>query len=527
MLLASILVVVTIVVNPFGLPRELIDPPDTPTLQPISPLIDIDGSVTLNWNAPDRATEYRVYMNGVFIARVYSTSYIKSGLTDGEYVFRIVAQNSGGSSEYSNPEFVTVELDLPDPIDAPILKTIIPSTSIDGIINLNWNDVSGADRYIVYRSDDGWSTIGFTKSNIYESCYEDTIETDGVYSYKVKAGNVVVYSDFSNAETVTVEIPVVPDSPTLYEITYELIDYGVEISVTWSEVDCDNYYLYKSVDGGVYNIIYPIIEVNYYDDLVYIDGTYSYKVKAGNNAGTSDFSNEQSVTVQLLGVPDDPILSVIIPALSSDGLIRLEWNCVISADRYYVYRAKNGGAFDPLIEVFNQVYYDDVIEVGGTYMYKVKAGNDAGISGFSNDQSVTVQLLDVPEPPIMNELTYTTVSGVTTIQLSWSDVDCESYNVYRKINDGNYILIANVFSIGYSEALTEVGVYFYRVSATNICGESEMSDFTSIAIREDEEPIVRKQEEPPTDYTMTYILLVVLGVLAVPVVIILVKKKKR
>ena len=345
-------------------------------------------------------------------------------------------------------------------------------------------------------------------------------------------GSSVVLISVLIVVTVVSIYPFAPYTPVLEPIDPE-VDNDGSVYLEWGSIPGVTWYRLRMKKGDERWETITITQNTYFTKIGLTDGTYRFIVAGmdSNNVTVTFLSNEVHVTVLISEVPDEPVLNAITPALSDDGEIRLEWNAVDDADRYEIYRAKNGGAFDPLIEVLNQNYYDDVIEIDGNYSYEVKAGNNVGYSNFSNEQTVVVQLIAIPESPTMNQLTYTTVNGITTIRLSWSEVDCDSYNVYRKINGGDYVLIENVFTTGYSEALTDAGMYFYRVSATNIRGESEMSDFTSIGISEDREPIVRGEEpeEPPIepiDYTMLYFLFIALGVLAVPV-LILVKRKKR
>ena len=67
-----------------------------------------------------------------------------------------------------------------DPPAAPTLYSISPNPDLDGSIYINWNDVSGATRYWVYRNG-----VNIKAQTI--SSYTDTITTNGTYSYKIKA----------------------------------------------------------------------------------------------------------------------------------------------------------------------------------------------------------------------------------------------------------------------------------------------------------------------------------------------------
>lgn len=445
-------------------------------------------------------------------------------------------------SVYTIYPFQLVNGDEPPPLPSSEMITMhyhptlqsIPSPDADGTLYLRWNSIENALAYQVYykKSSGNW----ISKLTL-DTTYWLRNLGEGDYSIMVRGYDNIGYSDWSPIEYITVEFPEEqpppppPDAPELNSISPSLDEDG-EVYLSWNAITgAVSYQIYMSKDGGSWDNIATISTIYYTTDAL-TDGNYRFKVISYNSVDYSADSNVESVVVAIPTAPNKPILIAITPALSDDGIIRLDWDAVDNANKYALYRAKDGGELVPLIQNSTQIYYDDVIEFDGNYSYQVKAGNDVGYSDFSNERTVVVQLI-VPDSPIMNELTYTTISGITRIQLSWSEVDCDSYNVYKKIGAGDYILIGENLALTiYSEDLTGVGVYFYRVSAVLGNKESEMSDFTSIGITEDREPIVRDHEEieepltEPTDYTMTYIL-VVLGVLAVPVVLILVKRKKR
>lgn len=235
-----------------------------------------------------------------------------------------------------------------------------------------------------------------------------------------------------------------------------------------------------------------------------------------NGGGNGDENGDENGTPPPLEIPDSPILRLMVNSPSTDGEIVLEWDLVSNADDYAVYRSKNSGSLDFLKEI-DVNYYDDLVTESGDYSYIVKAGNEAGISDFSNTESITVQLEGIPEAPFMNELDYEIVGRVIRIYLDWDEVDCDSYNVYRSVNYSDYEPIENnKILTSYSEDLTEVGVYEYYVTAVNTYGESEISQSVIAVVTEDGEPPV----EPPVDYVVPIVVILVLSALALTTVIL-------
>ena len=96
-----------------------------------------------------------------------------------------------------------VIVDDGDPPSAPTLYTISPNPNLDGSINLNWSDVSGATRDWIYRN-------GTLITSSINSSKTDVITTNGTYSYKIKAINAYGQSAYSNIKSVTVNIPLPP-----------------------------------------------------------------------------------------------------------------------------------------------------------------------------------------------------------------------------------------------------------------------------------------------------------------------------
>ena len=132
---------------------------------------------------------------------------------------------------------------------------------------------------------------------------------------------------------------------------------------------------------------------------------------------------------------------------------------------------------------------DPLLVQNTTYYYKVKAYNQGGDSGYSNEDSDTTHPLPPDDPSNLN------ASAVSTgqIDLTWSDnSDNESgFKIERKEGTGGtYTEIDNVGAnvSTYSDTdplLTPTTTYFYQVRAFNTGGDSGYSnedDATTLAI---------------------------------------------
>ncbi len=190
----------------------------------------------------------------------------------------------------------------------------------------------------------------------------------------------------------------VPDIPILNVIASP--SNTGDIYITWNSVsDANRYAIYRSDDGTSYDLLEEIY-ATYYGDLIVEDGTYYYKIKAEREGVYSDYSETQSVVVCLLVIiepPVKPVLESILPETSDNGLISLSWNSISNALYYEVYRSYNRSSFE-LIKTLDKNYYEDLVLDNGVYSYKIIAGNDGGISGYSNMQYTVVYITEPIEP---------------------------------------------------------------------------------------------------------------------------------
>ena len=145
-------------------------------------------SITINWNSEVGATGYRIYRSDnatstfAEIGTSYSTTFTDTGLTSGaRFYYKVASYNSSGTSVQSSTVNAIVRVDIPTGL-------IITEANTSNVI-LNWNPVSDATEYRIYRS----STFSGTFSEVGTSptvSYTDSWPTIAfTYYYKVAAYN--------------------------------------------------------------------------------------------------------------------------------------------------------------------------------------------------------------------------------------------------------------------------------------------------------------------------------------------------
>jgi hypothetical protein len=166
---------------------------------------------------------------------------------------------------------------------------------------------------------------------------------------------------------------------------------------------------------------------------------------------------------------------------SGDSVIELSWDTVAGADNYTLYWTDTG-VFSQggSIVVGNVTQYTHSGLTNGTkYYYRVTANNSQGESDFSAVISAT------PDIPLPQNLQATAGDG--SVDLAWNLVASGTYTftVYWNTT-GNVTTADNSIAAGSNQQITHSGltagsVYYYRVSATGISGEGELSDTVASA----------------------------------------------
>jgi fibronectin type 3 domain-containing protein len=344
--------------------------------------------ISLKWNYVSNADEYYIYRatsaSGTYtkIASASGTSYADNNLSENtSYYYKIQAVNNTTQSEYSTAVAMKTQTSV---LAAPANLRV---SSVNGAkVSLEWNSVTNATSYNVYRSSSSSGT--YTKMlTVSATSYTDSsLSNNTTYYYKVKAVNNSSESDYSSVATATTGSNNSDlDSPD--DLTAE--SYGDdEITLDWDSVDdAEYYYIYRSTSSsGTYDMIERVDETSYTDEDLRDDTTYYYKVKAYDGHDTSDFSSSAHASTgdgsgnNDLDAPDDLTISDV-----SHDSISLEWDSVSDADKYYVYRSdSSSGDYNRIAVVDDTDYTDDGLREDKTYYYKVKSYDGDDTSEYSD-----------------------------------------------------------------------------------------------------------------------------------------------
>lgn len=149
-------------------------------------------SVTVTWDASVGADGYLVFRNSVQVGTFTTNrTFTDTGLSPGtQYSYTVAAANTFGTSSQSAASVVTT----PNTPGTP--TGLSGSATSDGVV-LNWNSVSGATGYVVFRNGteiDTTTTPGYT---------DEDVDPSTSYRYSVAATNTAGDSAESAEITVT------------------------------------------------------------------------------------------------------------------------------------------------------------------------------------------------------------------------------------------------------------------------------------------------------------------------------------
>ncbi len=483
-------------------------PPVPPPAAPTTLVATAVSSSQINLNWTDNATnetgfELERSTDGTNFTKIADlrpdiTTYQNTGLNPAtRYFYRVRAVNQGGQSAYSNVANATTADVVPN---APARLTA-QTTSFSAIV-LNWADLSNNEAgFQIERA--GSSTGTFTK--IADVGANATTFTDAgltgstQYCYRVRALNAVgasAYSDVVCATTPAAPVPP-PAAPTALVAT-AVSSATINLSWTDNATTETGYEIERSTDGINFVKIadVPANATTYQSTGLNPATRYFYRVRAVNQGGGSAYSNIADATTA--DVPPAAPARLAATAVSSTQ-INLQWADLSGNETgFQIERSTDGVNFTKIADVGANVttYQSTGLTFLTKYYYRVRAVNAIGTSAYSNVADATT--LPPPVPVAPQNLT-AVATDFDRIRLNWSaNTDIVSgYVLERALSPaGTFTVVAEV-AFGTNSyldtGLQEQTVYYYRLRAKNVAGNSP---YSNIASAKTEEMVVAVKKEP-------------------------------
>ncbi len=432
------------------------------------------NSIRVGWVRILGATSYTVLRSASdsgtfsFVKTVVPDSFVDTGLVAGNlYYYKVVASNNFGS-DTSSPVYSTTAI----PSDLAAI-----GTSSSGI-SVNWALIPGAASYNVYRSFSDTGAFAAVGTVSIDTFIDTGLKAGTIYYYKIGAANGSQESPLS-ASINAITVPAMPMGLAATAVS------SVSIMVVWPPVaGAKSFKVYRSTtnDTGSYAAVGivtadTIIDSGTADTSLSPSTLYYYKVTALDTSGESGQSAPASATTNRAAP-----LGVMVAGATSDSITVIWKSFPYDAPitSYKVYRSGSASGSYSIVATLSGAadtsFTDTGLSAGTQYYYKITAVGDSGESG----PSVSVNATTVPAVPL--NVVATGVSK-TSIVVTWPVVQGATYYaIYRDTTDtGSSPLRIGPLTAG---TFTDTGLdtgktYYYRVSASNLWGESGMSALTS------------------------------------------------
>ena len=443
------------------------------------------GEIVLRWTDNSSATNEDSFIiqrqidgqswdNDYDTAPADSSGYTDSSLLPGTYHYRVVAHLDAGPCNSGPSNIATDQIVDANPPAAPSGLSAT-ADSLDRSMSLSWVDNSDNEaEFTIQRKvgtgswDDDYDTVSADMTS-----YADNSLAPETYSYRIVARNDYGASTPSNeAFDTIIDIPLSPS---------DLIAMGDSlagtVSLDWTDnsVGETGFAIQRQVDSGPWDNAYDTVGA---DSVSYLDdnkgsaplpaGSYNYRVVSYNANGSSNPSNESSAIITS-SIPNAP--SALDSELNGFD-ITLTWTDASDNEEGFVLERRiDSGSFTVRSDTIagdTETFLDSNLLPPHTYTYRIKARNNFGDSGYSNETSQYVA-----------EVSYTitlkqSVAGYSGCEDAYLDSQYPTYNyggdLYNDVHSSpqcnfaiRFELPAEVMAKRIIEA--KIGVFCWYVSS--------------------------------------------------------------
>ncbi|MEK5033725.1 fibronectin type III domain-containing protein [Paenibacillus sp. FSL R7-0302] len=396
--------------------------------------------VSLTWDLVPHATRYEVEADGVVLDNGKLNSFTHKDLeASTEHTYRVRAGNAGGVSEWSA---AAIQQTWPNPPETP---TKISAVQDIHTVTVKWEEMERASGYEI-------EVDGLIIDNKQMTSYtHEGLEALSGHTYRIRAVNIGGKSKWSAPLDVTTH-PEIPDVPTNIMTT---ADEG-QITASWHNVPhTDSYDI--EVDGGT---IITVKDNLFVHDQLAADSKHTYRIRAANISGTSEWSKPVTMTTMPAGINTESLTNVV--AVVTNKSITLSWDTVAANARYEI--EVDGKILDNGADT---IYNHTGLQAEEYHLYKirVKQGTERG------DWVAVLALSTLPNLPDSPSK----IEGFAqnnSIELRWEKM--EGASGYQLEVDGKTIDVGNNITYLHNE-LASGTAHTYRVRAKNTTGVTAWS----------------------------------------------------
>ncbi len=434
--------------------------------------------ITLNWtDNSDTEIDFLIErcvgigcteFDSLFVVGENETAYADTSVTLGNsYSYRVIARGGGGNSESSGTATAHT-------FPAGDVATLTASPLTATAVQLSWTAADFASLYQIATVDGVDTTdVAFVSFGVTDTVV--TVATGQSYHFIVRAGNFAG-SGTPAAAVVAMTPPPAPVNLTVFPLTTS------QASLVWSDTSARETgfeverAFFSAGNFGSYATV-ATLGANVTSDVNTVaapNGRYKYRVRAVNLIGAGDYSNEVDLTLTGPIAPSGLSANVTAP-----GQITLGWNDNSDSEQSFSIERSVGNnlSFSQVATVGPGVgsHVDSSgIAINTAYFYRVRAINNIGASGYTNEASTTTTV-----PNVVGSL-IATIQNSTSIQVGWNGAGTTGelgFRVYRCVGGGcaDFTLLDGSLppdAVTYTDATAGYGnTYRYQVRPYNIAGE--------------------------------------------------------
>jgi len=496
-------------VSRFTTEQAPVVPPPAPVLaSPSDGAAGVSINPTLTWNVAQGAVTYHLQMTlgtdpgfntpMVNDNAVTELSYALAGLSHStQYLWRVKASNSSGSSGWSAVWDYTTEQAPVVPPPAPVLAS--PSNGAGNIeteVALTWQTASGADTYrLQVALDQNFANLVVNDGSLTSTTEMVTGLVHATeYFWRVRGtnlGGAGLWSPTWRFTTEQAQAPL-PEKPHLLEPAHGAMGVSANPTLVWQaanhathyhvQVSTSRYFSQRALDE-------PNLTSSSFDASGLEYGTkYFWRVRASNATGSSEWSFTFRFKTENAPVVVPPAPTLASPANGAANVSvnpTLVWNAVQGADSYRLQVATDAG-FGNM--VFNQSGLTNTArQVPGLqndrqYFWRVSASNAGGVGSWSSIWAFATQ--GSPQLPPNTPRLLEPAHGVDGISVTptfrWIDVP-NTTNFQLQVSTSRKFSTLIVNEKNLTEASFQASGlqygrrYFWRVRARNAAGTSQWS----------------------------------------------------